>query len=283
MRMHPSARAHTGITMTPRKWQWKNKNGAQGGLLYESGNWGDILKMLWLAEVIRWKRQTADRTAYTDPFAGDVRYPLGRKCAIRIAECRARLPELEFLREPFLEQGFWPSAASGALLLAGGEAEVWDADAERREAWKKAGVPVAEGVASGWDVVLRAKPDPDAVLLIDPYDFLAEYQERLECVVAASEGVTTLVYVYNRSGRSKEAFAGYRRFRGMLDDRTAGREKRIGRAAADVFLPDAHHEMLFLPCAADAEHPGFPDLLEKLGVCARELRRVQADAAVFDY
>ena len=266
--------------MTGRNWNWKNKNGAQGGLLYDSGNWGDMLKMLWLAEIVRWKQQNGCTVNYRDPFAGDVRYPLGKKIAFRLS--RSCLQQLDFLQTPFLDKGFWPSAASGALLLATGETEVWDADSGRRDAWRDAGVAVAENAASGWDIVSRTAADPEAVLLVDPYDLLAEWQERLELIVEKSRTVSTLLYLYNRSGKSKEAFAEYRRFRGRLDDLAGETPKRIGRIAADGFLPDSYHEMIFLPCAADFARSGFGAALDRLGDCAAQLHRAQAESSVFD-
>jgi hypothetical protein len=266
--------------MTARNWNWKNKNGEHGGLLYDSGNWGDILKMLWLAEIVRWKQQEGCAVRYADPFAGDVQYPLGKKIAFRLSQCG--LPGIDFLQTPFLDKELWPSAASGALLLATGGVEVWDADQGRRDAWRAAGVRIAENSASGWDIVARAEPEPDGVLLIDPYDFLAEWEERLPLVAGKSGGISTLLYIYNRSGKNRETFARYRRFRGRLDEMTEERPKRVGRIAADSFLPDSHHEMIFLPCAADAARPGFDALLDRLGDCAFQLHEAQTKAGIFD-
>lgn len=271
--------------MTPQNWSWKNKNGAQGGLLYDSGNWGDILKMLWLQEVIGWKQRSGKPVKYVDPFAGDVTYPLGKKQAFRLTQCRrdGGLPQLDFLREAFLDKGLWPSAASGAVCLAAGSVEIWDADAERRGSWQQtAGVTVAENVDSGWDRIARTEADPQGLLLVDPYDFLAEWRERLPLLAEKSAGTSVLLYLYNRSGRSRETFADYRRFRGRLDDLTEGRAKRVGRVAADSFLPDAWHEMIFLPCASDADAPGFEALLDSLGDRAGELNAMQMKSSVFD-
>lgn len=261
-------------------WSWRSKDGGQGGLLYEAGNWGDILKMLWLAEIVRWKQRNGGNVRYADPFAGDVQYPLGKKSAFRLR--RSGLEQLAFLRAPFLDRGAWPSAASGARLLAEGGIEVWDADPERRAAWRGAGAAVTESAASGWEIVARAQSSPDAVLLVDPYDFLAVWREHLPLLVEKSGGVSILLYLYNRSGKNREAFAEYRRFRGRLDDLTEGRPKRIGRVAADSFLPDAHHEMIFLPCGADAGRAGFGALLDRLGDCAVQLHRAQAETGVVD-
>ncbi len=77
-------------------WNWKNKDGASGGLLYASGNWGDVLKMMWLLAIIAWKKENVtDSVNYFDPFAGDVHYPVSEKTLRRIKRCdSARLAPL---------------------------------------------------------------------------------------------------------------------------------------------------------------------------------------------
>lgn len=274
-------------------WKWKNKNGEQGGLLYESGNWGDILKMLWLSTLIRWKENNGGAVRYVDPFAGDVQYPLGEKLRFRLS--RRPLPQLIFLQKPFFDKKLWPSAASAALLLATGGAEVWDADETRRNAWQAAAaasgnaVRVPQNAASGWDIVSRMRGSregvPDSLLLVDPYDFLSEWRERLPLLLETSggeDGVATLIYVYNRSGKSKETFQNYRRFRSRLDEATRNRPKRVARIAADAFLPDAHHELVLLPGERDAARPDFGALLDELAACAYMLNDAQRQTSVCD-
>ncbi len=240
----------------PGNWNWKSRDGNQGGLLYESGNWGDLLKMLWLKAVLDWKSSVADSVPYFDPFAGDIKYPLGAKTLFRIEQIeqsgQASSREFAFLRDAFLNRGFWPSAASGARLLAKGAVEVWDADAGRRDNWRAAGnVAVPEG-ESGWQLLRDRPDDPGAVWLIDPYDILAEWRDVLPLVAERSRATTTLLYVYNRSAKNAEAFREYRACRNALETLRGGLPKRIGRIAADAFLPRAHHEMWCLPCEADA-------------------------------
>lgn len=272
--------------MAANNWNWKSKDGRTGGLLYESGNWGDILKMLWVTEIIRWKQKAGINCNYFDPFAGNVRYPLGKKYGFRIEQCW--LKELDFIHEAFLANGFWPSAASGALLLATGRAEVWDADPGRRENWQLAGVRLAdaEGAAgpdaSGWNLLRNHRADPDALWLLDPYDFLAEWRARLELVAEKSRSSSILLYVYNRSAKNNETFGDYRRFRGRLDDLRGDMPLRLGRVAADCFLPRSHHEMVFLPGEEDCRRPGFEQLLDRLGDLAEKLARAQRRLAVFD-
>lgn len=252
-------------------WNWKSRDGHQGGLLYESGNWGDLLKMLWLKTALDWKNRAADAVSYFDPFAGCVEYPLGAKTLFRLEQTNSR--EFAFLQNVFFDRGFWPSAASGARLLVNGAVEVWDADAGRREGWRAArGVTVPEG-ESGWPLLRDHADDPNAVWLIDPYDFLAEWRDVLPLVAEKSRATTLLLYVYNRSAKNPEAFREYRACRNALDDLRGGLPKRVGRAAADVFLPRAHHEMWFLPSEADAAAPSLGDLFAGLAETAFALEQ----------
>lgn len=264
----------------PDAWNWKGKDGSRNGLLYESGNWGDLLKMLWLGAVLDWKHPVA----YFDPFAGDVEYPLSEKIRFRIKELRTDF--FAFLRRPFLDRGVWPSAAAAAReMLAQGTVEVWDKDEGRRANWRnRARVAVPQKtrgergeIESGWHLLRDHADDPDAVWLLDPYDFLAEWRDWLEIVADKSRRNTTLLYVYNRSAKSPEAFREYRACRNALDDLRGGLPKRVGRAASDVFLPRAHHEMWYLPSEKDAGKPGLDDHFELLsrmaGVLEEGMRR----------
>lgn len=152
-------------------------------------------------------------------------------------------------------------------LLVRGVAEVFDTDPGRQEKWKSCGnVTLLDG-ESGWTILADHKPDPDGVWLIDPYDFLAEWKEHLEMIVEKSRSTTILLYIYNRSARQDEAFKNYRAFKNALEDIGPG-IKRLGRIAADPFLPNAHHEMLFLPSDSDASDSTFPLLLDDLAIRA---------------
>jgi len=261
-------------------WNWKNKDGGTGGLLYESGNWGDLLKMLWVKSVLDWKNKFVTSVNYFDPFAGDVYYPLGKKTLHRVSQCG--MPEFDFLREAFLHRGLWPSAASGARLAARGRVEVWDADPGRRENWsREAGFALLEG-ESGWQLLERHQGDIDAVWLIDPYDFLAEWRDRLQLVADKSRATTLLLYVYNRSAKNDKTFREYRACKNALEDIRGDLPKRVGRAAGDVFLPTSHHEMWFLPSEADCAAPGLDSLFERLADTALRLENAMRRCGVCD-
>ncbi|MCC8190234.1 MAG: hypothetical protein LIP77_06295 [Planctomycetes bacterium] len=249
--------------MAMASWNWKGKDGGGGTLLYESGNWGDILKMLWLLAIIAWRQQGGAPIRYFDPFAGEVRYPLGRAYASRIRQ--AGLSELDGLAAPFLQAARWPSCAAAARFLIPGPVEVFDADPERRARWRQVpGVTVLDGT-SGWEILARREPDPDGLWLVDPYDFLAEWRQHLDHLMATTRTCSVLLYLYNRSARSAEAFRDYRAFRSALDEACGERPKWLGRVAADAFLPRSHHEVLFLPGESDRAREDLAALGEELG------------------
>ena len=266
--------------MAEASWNWKGKDGTAGGLLYESGNWGDLLKMLWLSAILTWKRQFDVPTNYLDTFAGDIGYPLSRKTLFRIS--RAGLSGFAFLEDLFIGRGVWPSSASAARLLVRGRVEVFDADPGRRGRWREeAGVTVPDA-ESGWEVLAERRPDPDGVWLVDPYDFLAEWRQWLPVLTEKAAETTVLIYIYNRSARSGETFREYRAFKNALEDLRGDAVKRVGRIPADAFLPTAHHEMVFLPGAADRRREGFDSLLEELAVRTRGLTDAYVAASAFD-
>lgn len=246
-------------------WNWKNKDGSSPGLLYESGNWGDLLKLLWLKTIIDWKQSHNQIANYLDPFAGDIVYPLTQKTQHRIRQIGRN--HFSFLQTRFLDYKLWPSAASGMRPIIQGTVEVFDADPKRREKWAAGENVTLLDADSGWTILEHHAPDPNGIWLVDPYDFLAEWKEHLEMIVEKARTTTILLYLYNRSAKNKEAFKNYRAFKNALEDMRP-EPKRLGRIAADSFLPQTHHEMLFLPSAADAAAQTFPRLLDDLSVRA---------------
>lgn len=265
--------------MSTTPWNWKSKDGNKGGLLYESGNWGDLLKLLWLTAIARWKGLRG-QVDYFDPFAGDVDYPLGRKTGFRFS--RAGTAGLDYIRRPFVDRGRWPSSASAMACLGLGGLEVFDADPDRRGNWARADAVRVLDADSGWTLLREREPEPSGLWLLDPYDFLAEWRDVLPTVVKKANGVSVLLYIYNRSARREEAFRDYRMFRNALDDLRGDAPKCLGRVAADGFLPRSHHEMLFLPGPDDAGRPDFADLLRDLEEASVRLTRALRGAEVFE-
>ena len=102
-------------------WHWKAPDlgaGGHAGLLYEPGNWGDLLKDAWVVRIVeaccQAKRGTSLRIL--DPFAGSPRYPLSDSARNRveaIADVRlsARLAE-------YTEKNMFPSPGLLALAVA---------------------------------------------------------------------------------------------------------------------------------------------------------------------
>ncbi len=268
--------------MADATWSWKGKDGSQGKLLYEPGNWGDLLKLVCLSEYCTWVLEQSGLSVarYLDPFAGAPSYPLGEKALYRCSQ--ARLAALSCIRDAFLARGLWPSTSSIARLLIDGEVAVFDANPERQALWlANKDVKVCEG-ESGWEIVKQEKPQADALWLIDPYDIVSEWREHLSLLLEKAGYVTMFIYVYNRAAKDGNAFAEYRRFRNALDDGTAGLTKRVARIASDAFLPRAHHELIFLPTRSLAADPAFPGLLERLEYAVIGLNKAQGRAAVFD-
>jgi len=266
--------------MTPKEWNWKAKDRATGGLLYESGNWGDFLKLLWLTAVVQWKSHRGS-LEYYDPFAGDVSYPLGKKTAARLSA--ANLEYFDAIHDEYVKNLRWPSSAAAVRPLFTGPAMVWEKDDARRANWQKVQeVTVADGVASGWELLEKQTTGEAAVWLLDPYDILAEWREWLPLILERAVTSTVVLYIFNRSGKNDEAFREYRAFRKAVEDGRGALPKRLGRAAADAFLPKHYHEMLFLPCVTDVETPGFTDLTEELARRTFALQAAQARAAVFE-
>lgn len=267
--------------MASGAWSWKGKDGSGGALRYEPGNWGDMLKLSWLGAFLSWCAGPggAATARYVDPFAGAVEYPLEERVASRFGH--SGLAELEFARRPFLERKAWPSAAAAARVLFPGPCTVFDIDDDRRNQWRAVGgVTVAEA-ESAWRLLADLRPRDGDVWLVDPYDYLAEWRAATPLLLEKAGTATVIVYLHNRSANNAEAFAAYRAFRNFLDGTAFRPLYCLGRAAADAFLPRAHHEMLLLPGSGVRNSPGWPALRDRLEKACVDLMRAQHRAAAF--
>lgn len=147
-------------------WRWRVAEAASNrdlNLLYEPGNWGDILKGMWaaLAADALARRAGGRPLAYVDPFAGAPTYPL-------VAASRGRLdlvpagPYRE-IQEAYAGRGLMASTAllvRDAARAAGGDARlaVFDSDPERLAPWRE--VPGATAIEAGsGEEVLEAAGD----------------------------------------------------------------------------------------------------------------------------
>jgi hypothetical protein len=222
------------------------------GMLYEPGNWGDILKGTWAVAVAQAATLLLQRkpVRYLDPFAGAPTYALTDSARQRMHDLSTT--ELARHASTFMAKNEWPSAA---LLIRAACKEhgsstpmrVFDTEETRRGAWTD--IPdatVCEGT-TGEEILAATDPDnaPCDLILVDPYDFLADWKALLAQVLRLSERMGVLCYMYNRAPRSAGQLNLYRRFRKALDKGLAGRPFILGRLASDEYLPRAYHEMLF--------------------------------------
>ena len=262
----------------PGDWSWKAKDGAAGRLLYEPGNWGDLLKASWIAAVLGGLLDAfgPGQARALDVFAGAPDYPLSAASAARAR--RVGAGDFVAALAPHLERGRWPgSAALMAEIIASARARkgsppdpepavaVFDADVERRLALAADGRFGMLEHHDGYDALAGAFDlGPAGLALVDPYDLLADWRRALPALAARGRTATALVYVHNRSGRGREALREYRAFRAALAEARAGAPLLVGRIPADPFLPTAWHEMIWLPGERAREAPGLEAGTRKL-------------------
>ncbi len=247
--------------MATDSWKWKSKDGSASGLLYEPGNWGDMLKFAWLIATADFvKAEISGQLRYFDPFAGQAGYPLGRSTLARFRQ--AGTGNLERLR-PWVETNVWPSAALLMRSMFDSDVTVFDTDPGRLASWEDINVTIAKA-ESGYHAATERNAHDDTLWLIDPYDFLAEWRDALPLIMDKSRQVPVLLYVYNRSAGKPEAFAEYRAFRNRLVDSLGENKLCRGRVASDSFLPRAHHEMFLFPNPALAASASYPRLVKEL-------------------
>jgi hypothetical protein len=248
-----------------RTWRWKPKDAASGGLLYEPGNWGDLIKCAWLMEVLDRLREGLGTFTCLDPFAGAPEYPLTPATRRRLDLLGGSALARHLL--PFVAAGRWPSAAAlaSAWGLAPRHLRVFDADGDRRSALAADPRFTLLDLRDGWDAA-GDRDDAGAahLLFLDPYDFLAEWRRRLPPILEHADHHPVLTYVYNRSARGGAHAEEYRAFRAELARGWGQRPRLCGRVAADGFLPLAHHEMLLLAGSTVAERLGWTGLVAGL-------------------
>jgi hypothetical protein len=277
------------MSKRPKKaeWEWKTAGAAaktRPGMLYEPGNWGDVLKGTWavaLAGALA-RAKRPGPLSYLDPYAGAPSYPLTKGARERLLQLTGS--ELATLQAPLARRGLWAStallvrAACGAVGC-GVEPRVYDLDPERRAAWREVpGVDLlpVRAAAEALESARAAQAAPDLVLL-DPYDFLAEWKDLLPHALVLAERSAVLAYVYNRAPRSTGYWNDYRRFREAL---TSGRTRGgylLGRIPSDAVLPRAYHEVFLL-----GGREALDAVREALRGATRALARGLAEAGAFE-
>ena len=230
-------------------WSWKAREREANPrlrLAYEPGNWGDMLKALWAVPLARALGEAP--LQLLDPFAGAPTWPLMPTAKERLA----RLPDgVRAALAPYAVSDAWPS--TGRLLLDlgpnGSEAQVYDLDDTRREAWladARAHVLVAE---DGQAALGLSPPRPGRLTLLDPYDLFETFETVLPASLAHASTGPWLAYLYNKAPRSAAQFKRYETLRGQLEawrQRQSGVGLLVGRLPADPRLPRAWHEVLLL-------------------------------------
>ncbi len=261
-------------------WSWRvgsPQQNADLGLLYEPGNWGDILKGTWAGLIASQLPAGKDGRplVYLDPWCGAPEYPLLEGPARRL-EWLGSCSFIDLQRH-WLEQG---KVASTGLLVRevlrtrGLEVQlnVFDTDPGRLEKW--AGVEGAEmlSISSGEQALQETAAD---LVLADPYDYLADWEKTLPLLAGLAGSAVVLVYLYNRSPRGGEHTRKYNRFRQELDKLDCG--YLTGRIGSDILLPRAFHEMLLLAPAS------FISSAEsELGKATRQLACKMSTAGCFE-
>lgn len=262
-----------------KPWRWKpgDVSAPQSGLLYEPGNWGDVLKGTWAALIAREiaKAGKEDTFIYFDPFAGSPEYPLTRDARERFEG----LPESAFkiAQRSFVERDCWASTAcvvQSVLSAAGWAAllHVFDADLERRAAWSKCPRVVCLNASSGLDVlrdlVLHATSDGTYeeerldLVLVDPYDLFDRWGVFLDLAQDLAQRCPVLLYLYNKSPRGTGYADQYGRLRIALANRfrDCGVKVRLGRVPSDLKEPRAYHEVI-LAAPLNQPYSAFEDAL----------------------
>ena len=117
--------------------------------------------------------------------------------------------------------------------------------------------------------------DTADLVLVDPYDYLADWEKTLPLLAGLADSAAVLVYIYNRSPRGGEHTRKYNRFRRELDN--LGCRYLSGRIGSDILLPRAFHEMLLLGPAS------FLSAVEsELGKATRQLACKMSTAGCFE-
>lgn len=265
----------------PSPWTWRAPDlGAHdSGLLYEPGNWGDVLKGSWALVVLRalLAEGVAGPLRYLDVCAGQPTYALSGAAARRIDSVGGIFREAQ---AGFRERS---RIASTGLLVhdacasAGAEHEVlvFDAEPGRREKWERLDRVRVLDVPSGEEALV---PDVADFVLVDPYDFFDHWGRWLPRAARVARRAPVLIYLYNKSPRGAGFRDQYRRLRAQLRSVVEGNvDAVLGRIASDAVRPRAYHETVLMGPAARLQ-----PLRSGLAAETRALARGVADDGAFE-
>jgi hypothetical protein len=247
-------------------WRWRAPERTANKdlrLLYEPGNWGDILKGLWAISaaraIIEIEARGQKELHYFDPFAGAPTYPLVEASRHRLEAVPS--PWLKSLQEPYSARGLMASTAvlvrdAARSLGAATRLTVFDLDPERKEAWK--GEPGAQvlDLESGEAAMealrgLAERPEPpDRVpdlVLVDPYDLFNHWERLLPAALSFARRSSVLLYSYNKAPRGAGQWRRYQDFRqAIATGLSPGCGSLLGRIPADPSLARAYHEVVLI-------------------------------------
>ncbi len=265
--------------MDSDNWHWRSRGATARsgpGLLYEPGNWGDLLKAAWTARVVAAVRDAAGgrELVLLDPFAGRASWPLSASARERMA--RVRDVEILPLVEADVTAGRLPSSGALALRAArrGGDAliRVFDVEPEFTATWRAEPAATVLDLADGRDALRALEAGAADFVLVDPYDLFDDWRELLDLSVPLGAGRAVLLYLYNKSPRGDGHAQYYGAFRRALREALASiggaADAIIGRVPSDARLPRAYHEVVLL---------GPPSLVDRL---RDALRRATIDLAL---
>ena len=210
-----------------------------------------------------------------DSWCGAPDYPLLETTARRLDE----LGGCRFIdsQRAWLEKG--RLASTGSLIRQGllerelqVERRVFDSDPDRLGRWSAVPGTTALSISSGEEALKESEAE---LVLVDPYDFLASWEELLPLLGELAKSSTVLVYIYNRAPRGGQHTRDYNRFRARLEQ--LGSSYAAGRIGSDIVLPRAFHEMVLLA------PPGVTGLLEdELARATRQLACKMSTAGCFE-
>jgi hypothetical protein len=230
-----------GMPNHQEPWRWKSEDGStsdERGLLYEPGNWGDVLKGVWAVIAARWviRARSLQILRYSDPFAWfqDLQAPFVARNTLASTA--------SLIREAVLQK-----AGGSEPRCTGVQRQIYDADPCRRERWNDMADTAVLAAASAEEALERmTSADGRAdFLLVDPYDLFDRSSEILPNALRRTGESVALLYLYNRSPRGGGHLRTYRALRQGLELAAKPAASLIlGRIPADASLPRAYHEVI---------------------------------------
>ena len=223
-------------------WSWKDSDQALNpslNLLYEPGNWGDVLKGLWAVELVPLLKDK-QTVRVLDPYSGALDYPCTDATRKRLGG--AALGSFRRWQRDYLRRG--RLASTGRLIQEAcrHHATAWhtvicEIDQDRRDSWRGQADYDSRTPA---ELLARAGREFDFVCW-DPYDFFEQWSHTLPALLEAARQIPVLIYLYNKSPRGVNQMRNYEQLRRRIPG-----DALYGRVPSDGLLPRAYHETILL-------------------------------------